>query len=68
VNTRTVTRYLHGETDELSKLWPPEAKQQEVYAYALYEVSVDLEVDMNTGRSRIIAVDGVPLSKIGEFR
>ena len=67
MNTVIVTRYLHGEDDELSDLWEPDAEQQEVYHYSLYEVRVDLEVDLDTGKSRIFAVDGVQLSKLQEF-
>jgi len=57
-NTRIVTRYLHGDSDELSDLWDYDAPQQDKYHYALYEVMVDLEVDMDTGESKIVAVDG----------
>lgn len=67
MNTRIIKRYLHGSNDELSDLWDYEAPQQDIFGYALYEVAIDLEVDMDTGKSRIVAVDGVPLSKLGEF-
>lgn len=63
--TRLVRRYLHDNSDELSDLWDYEASQQDVYHYALYEVSVDLEVEMETGRSRIMAVNGIPLTDPG---
>lgn len=58
MRTVTVKRYLHGDTDELSDLWPADAPQQEAYANALYEVWIDLQVDLDTGKSRIVAVDG----------
>jgi hypothetical protein len=58
---KTVTRYLSGEEDELSNLWPYDAPQQDVYCGSLYEVRIDLEVDMDTGKSRIVAVDGCPV-------
>jgi hypothetical protein len=51
MTTQIVTEYLHGENDELSELWPPDAPQQEKFHYALYEVEVYLEVDMETGKS-----------------
>ena len=57
VNTTIVTRYLYSEEDELSPLWDYDAPQQDVYHYSLYEVKIDLEVDLDTGQSRIIAVD-----------
>lgn len=58
MTTKIVTRYVHDEDDELSDLWPLDAPQQDVYHYALTEVRIDLEVDMETGLSRIIRVDG----------
>lgn len=54
----TVKRYLHSEEDQFSDLWSPQAPQQEVYHYALYEVCIELEVDLETGKSRIVGVDG----------
>lgn len=64
-NTRIVKEYLHGDNDELSDLWDHDARQQEKYHYALYEVGIDLEVDMDTGESRIVAVDGIKLTRPG---
>lgn len=60
-DTKIVTRYLHGEEDSLSDLWDYEAPQQDVYHYSLYEVKIELEVDMPTGESRIVTVDGKKL-------
>lgn len=68
MNTKIVTQYLHGDSDELSDLWDYEAPQQEAFHHALHEVAIDLEVDMDTGKSRIVAVDGVALASLGEFR
>jgi hypothetical protein len=51
----------------MSDLWDHDAKQQEVYHYSLYEVAVDLEVDLDTGESRIVAVDGVKLDPLPKF-
>lgn len=67
-NTKIVKRYLHGQEDEWSELWPVDtAEQQNVYHYSLYEVAIDLEVDLDTGKSRIVAVDGISLSRLPEF-
>lgn len=68
MNTRIIRRFLHDENEELSDLWEPDAPQQEVYHYSLYEVAIDLEVNMDTGGSRIVAVNGVPLVSKGNFR
>lgn len=57
-DTKVITRYLHGQEDELSELWDYDAPQQDVYHYSLYEVRIELEVDMPTGESRILTVDG----------
>lgn len=67
MNVIRVTRYLHGGPDELSILWEPDAEQQEVYHYSLYEVMVELDVDLDTGKSRIATVDGVPLASLKDF-
>jgi hypothetical protein len=67
MTTQIVTEYLHGENDELSELWPPDAPQQEKFHYALYEVEVYLEVDMETGKSRIVSVNGIGLPDPGDF-
>lgn len=62
-NTCRVTRYLHANNDGYSDLWDLDAPQQSVYGYALYEISVTLEVDLDTGHARIVAIDGVGLEK-----
>ena len=67
-NTKIITRYLHSNEEELSELWPADAEQQKTYGYSLYEVGFDLEVDLDTGKSRIIAVDGVELKEKGRFK
>lgn len=68
MNTTYVTEYLHGGArDEMSDLWPYEAAQQDTYRYSLYEVKIQLEVDLDTGKSRIVAVDDIPLTAPGEF-
>jgi hypothetical protein len=68
MNTKLVRRYLHDDTEDFSHIWSHDSTQQEVYAYALYEVAIDLEVDMDTGKSRIVAVDGRELKEPGDFR
>lgn len=67
-NTTLVKRYLHGQSDELSDLWDYEAPQQDVYHYSLYEVAIELEVDLDTGKSRIVSVNGNPLMGSEEFK
>lgn len=67
MNVKKVTKYLYGDSDELSELWDYEAPQQDVFHYALYEVTIELEVDLDTGRSRIATVNGVELASKGEF-
>ena len=67
MNTKIVKRYLHGQEEDLSDLWPLDAKQQNAYSYSLYEVEVDLEVDLDTGKSRIVAIDKTPLSKLPKW-
>lgn len=60
---QAITRYVHNNDDELSSLWPPDAKQQGTYHYTLYEVSLEGEVDLDTGDFYIQKVNGVPLER-----
>lgn len=60
-NKKIITRYVSGQDDELSPLWDYDAPQQDNYHYVLYETDIKLEVDMDTGRALIIAVNGEPL-------
>lgn len=56
--------HVHGggeATDEYSDLWEPEDKQQEVFHYAGYEESIDLQVDLDTGKWRYVGLNGIPL-------
>ncbi len=70
MTTRRVTRYLHASDDDQLdlSLWPVDAPQHDVYHYSLYEVQVELEVEMETGKSRIVAVNGVELVEPAPFR
>jgi hypothetical protein len=68
MNIVKVTRYVHDEEDELSSLWPYDAPQQDVYHYALYETQIDLEVDLDSGKNRIVAVNGRLITDPGDFR
>jgi hypothetical protein len=68
MNVKRVIRYVHDEEDSLSDLWDADAEQQETYHYSLYEVRVDLDVDLDTGKSRIAAVNGIALSELPEFQ
>ena len=72
---KIVTRYLHENSDEYSGLWPIPAgdapddewrkfQSREVnFSNQLYEVKFDLEVDMETGESKIVRVDGRELGE-----
>lgn len=75
MSTKIVTRYLHENSDEYSGLWPmPGAdatdedwrkfdEREELFGRQLYEVRFDLEVDMETGESKIVRVDGRELGE-----
>jgi hypothetical protein len=58
--------YVHGDKEYCwqvgEQIGLSEELIKEKFAYALYEVSVDVEVDMSTGESKIIAVDGRKVS------
>jgi len=60
--------YLHGskssnhsKADELGI--PEEGSVRDKFIYALYEVEFDMEVDMETGETWILGVNGVKLEK-----
>jgi hypothetical protein len=55
------TIYLHADNSELSDMWEPEAPQQKEWHYVAYEVAVDLEVDLESGKALIISVNGSKL-------
>lgn len=55
------TKRLHGGSDEYGEFWGPEAQQQETFHYAFYEVELDCEVDLDTGKVRCWGVQGSPL-------
>jgi hypothetical protein len=59
---KTITKYLHGQSDELEDLWDYDAPQQDVAHYWLYEHAVTMEVDMDTGEAVITHLSGVPLA------
>lgn len=60
---RTITRYVHGQSDSLEELWDYEAPQQDVAHYWLYELPVTMDVDMDTGKAVITHLSGVALEK-----
>lgn len=64
-HTVVVRRYVHDEQDEDSAIqWAGDPEECEgKYSYSLYEVQIDLEVDLLTGNSEIVAVDGRLLSE-----
>lgn len=57
------TIYLHRNADELSDLWDPGAPQQEEYDRVAYEVALQGELDLDTGKFYLQSVGGVPLVK-----
>lgn len=57
----------YGGRDEHSDLWPDDAPQQRQFHYSLYEIEIGLEVDLDTGKSRIVTVEGVELKTLGGF-
>lgn len=66
-NTKIVKEFVHRSGEEQSDLWEPDAEQQYMYYYALYEICIELEVDLDTGKSRIVAVDGHALATLPDF-
>lgn len=60
--TKVIKYYLHGDKDTNWELGERIGLTEEAirnhFRGACYEVEVDLEVDMLTGESKIIAVDG----------
>lgn len=71
MNTTVITEYVHGgpeANDECSDLWPPEAPQQAVFHNLLYEEPVKVEVDLDTGKTRILAFAGKDLIEPTDWR
>lgn len=64
---KVVTKmFLHGSKDdnyERGRGLGLEGSALDEFAYALYEVEFGVEVDTETGRSRILSVDGRPLGE-----
>jgi len=56
-----VTRYLHGNNEGMEDLWNNDDPQQERARYWLYEIDLQLDVDLKTGEAKIISVSGSPL-------
>jgi hypothetical protein len=60
--------YLHGDksqawyyNEEHSLGIDEESKAFENFIYSLYEVEFDMEVDTDTGKTKILAVNGIKL-------
>ena len=70
MNTKIITLHEGREDhfEEFSDLWDLDAPQQDAFEYAASRLDVSLEVDLDTGKSRIIALNDVPLSIIGDFQ
>lgn len=56
-NTKYFTKYVHGDSDELSDFWDYDAPQQDKFHYAFYEVTLSCEVDLDTGEVRCWGVN-----------
>jgi hypothetical protein len=57
--------YLHGSKEHnyfIGEELGLKGKALENFTYACYEVEIGLEVDKKTGDSKIISVDGSPIS------
>lgn len=65
--TKVITKYVHGQSDELSRLWPFDAPQQDVFHYCLYEEAVEIEVDLDTGQWRYLSFGGKKLESPTEW-
>lgn len=55
-NIVTKTYYVYGQPyeDEHAPFWPNDDERQEKIHYLLYEESVDVEINVDTGETRII--------------
>ena len=59
-----IKMYLHGDKETSYSVAEEAGLSEEAckeFAYALYEVEFDVEIDTKTGKNRIIAVDGQKL-------
>lgn len=65
MSNKVIKMYLHGSKDSNwetgEEIGLSEDAIKENFAYALYEVEFDVEVDMETGETKIMTVDGKPL-------
>lgn len=65
MSKRIIKMYLHSDKEDNwdigEEIGLSEEAISEEFKYALYEVEVDVEVDMETGKTKILAVDGVKL-------
>lgn len=58
--------YIHGgpeATDEYVEQWATDAPQQDRAHYVLYEESVEVEFDLDTGQYRYLSFAGVKLER-----
>ena len=70
MNTVTKTYYVHGQPydDEYAPFWPNDDERQNVIHYLLYEEPVEVEVDLDTGKTRILGFAGKALVEPTEWR
>lgn len=71
--TKIVTLYVHDDPDEgyfhdfKDQLgWPEDDIRWEVLGKPAYEVGLDLEVDLDSGYTRIVGIGGVKLATLAE--
>lgn len=64
-NTVTNTYYVHGPPyeDNFAPFWPIEDERQTKMHYLLYEESVEVEIDLDTGEHRILGFAGKKLEE-----
>lgn len=70
MNTTIRTYYVHGQPyeDEFAPFWPSEDTRQERIHYLLYEEAVEVEIDLDTGATRILAFAGKKLVEPTEWQ
>lgn len=60
--TKIITDYLHSDKDSMYELGAEIGLKEDalrIFVYALYEVEVTMEVDMETGRAKAIKFEEI---------
>jgi hypothetical protein len=70
MNTTTETYYVHAAPyeDEFAPFWDADDPRQNKIHYLLYEEPVDVEIDLDTGKHRIVGFAGQELVEPTEWR